>query len=436
MKKIRTHPSTRHRMSGLFAGIMTVIAAGHAHSETILLTAARAIDPASGQTIEGPAFLIDAGAIVQRGTLAAMTVPEGTKTIDLGDKTILPGLIDMHTHLLSPARKGRGYDGLQYGAERYLLWGVGHAEKTLLAGFTTVRNVGSPTLAITGFRDAINAGDIVGPRMFVAGPPVGIIGGHCSDENYLPHDEERSGENTATGPWEMRARVRRNIKFGVDLIKTCSTGGVFSKGTLLGAPQSTVEELRAIVDEAHMRGLKVAAHAHGTIGIKNAIEAGIDTIEHASFLDDEAIRMAKRAGTYLSMDIYNTEFTLAEGETLGVPEESLNKEREVGEIQRESFRKAVESGALVIFGSDSGIYPHGDNGKQFARMVRFGMTPMQAIRAATSLAADALGQKGTVGCIDQGCAADLIAVDANPLDDISALETVSFVMKEGVVYKE
>ena len=271
--------------------------------------------------------------------------------------------------------------------------------------------------------------------MFASGPPVGIIGGHCSDNNYLPPEAESIGVGVAAGAWEMRAKVRQNIKYGVDLIKTCSTGGVFSKGTLLGAPQGTVEELTAIVDEAHMRGLKVAVHAHGTIGIKNAIRAGADTIEHASYLDDEAINLAKRRGVYLSMDIYNTESTLSEGEKNGVLEESLDKERQVGGVQRESFTKAVKAGAKVVFGSDAAVYPHGDNAKQFSRMVRFGMTPIQAIRAATSLAAEALGKEGQLGCLAVGCAADIIAVSGDPLADISTLEAVDFVMKDGEVYK-
>lgn len=285
-------------------------------------------------------------------------------------------------------------------------------------------------------RDAINEGEIVGPRMFVSGPPIGIVGGHCSDNNMLPPERNDTGVGVATGPWEMRAKVRQNIKYGVDLIKTCSTGGVFSKGTAVGAAQSTVEELTAIVDEAHMRGLKVASHAHGTEGIKNAILAGVDTIEHASFLDDEAIRMAKRRGVYLSMDIYNTEFTLGEGEKLGIPQESMDKERSLSVQQRDSFTRAVRAGAKVVFGSDAAVYPHGDNPKQFTRMVEFGMTEMQAIAAATALAAEALGKKGMLGCLDVGCAGDIVAVEQDPLGDITALESVSVVIKGGAVVKE
>lgn len=410
------------------------LAAFPAAAQPIYLTADAMIDPASGRKIANPAVIVEDGLIAAVGARGALAVPEGATTIDLEGRTLLPGFIDMHTHIVGDALVG-GYNALAYSRHHHTIHGVVNARATLLAGFTTVRNVGADDYADVALRDAIAAGTIAGPRMFVSGPPVGIIGGHCSDNNLLPAEYKDFGANVATGPWEMRAKVRTNIKYGVDLIKTCSTGGVFSKGTTLGAAQGTVEELTAIVEEAHARGLKVAAHAHGNQGIKNAIRAGVDTIEHASFLDDEAIRMARQRGAYLSMDIYNTEYTLAEGEALGVLEESLAKEREVGTVQRESFTRAVRAGVKVVFGSDSGVYPHGDNGKQFSRMVRFGMTPMQAIQSATTLAAEALGQERALGRIATGYAADIVAVAGDPLADITLLETVDFVMKDGVVYK-
>ncbi|NNE39416.1 MAG: amidohydrolase family protein [Marinicaulis sp.] len=417
--------------TGFCAAAASAVALTSASAETIYLTADRMIDPISGRVIEGPALLIEDGKITQRSTKAAMSVPADARTIDLTGKTIMPGFIDMHVHLTGSATKGRGWSGVGISQHRSLIWAVGHARDTLLAGFTTVRNTGSDGYSLVDLRDAINDGEVVGPRMFVAGPPVGIVGGHCSDNNLLPPEYEASGKGVATGPWEMRAKVRQNIKYGVDLIKTCSTGGVFSKGTSLGAAQGTVEELTAIVDEAHARGLKVASHAHGIVGIKNAIRAGVDTIEHSSFLDDEAIRMAKRNGVTFVPDIYNTEYTLSEGEKLGVRQEALDKERAVGTIQRESFTKAVKAGARVAFGTDAALFPHGDNAKQFSRMVEFGMTPMQAIQAATNVAADALGKKGELGCLNAECMADIVAVDGNPLADVTALEDVSFVMKSG-----
>lgn len=423
------------KKTGLAIGAVVASLAGAAAAETIYLTADRMLDPASGRVTQNAALVIEDGKIIASGAAEAVAAPASARRVNLEGKTILPGLIDMHTHITGDPTKGRGYAALAYPSERSIIWAVNNAKRTLMAGFTTIRNVGSDGYGTLAIRDAINEGEIVGPRMYVAGPPVGIVGGHCSDNNMLPPEYEATGEGVATGPWGMRAKVRQNIKYGVDLIKTCSTGGVFSKGTLLGAPQGTPEELAAIVDEAHMRGLKVAAHAHGTVGIKNAIRAGVDTVEHASFLDDEAIRMAKRAGTYLSMDIYNTEYTLAEGEKNGVLEESLDKERQVGGVQRESFRKAVAADVKVVFGSDAAIYPHGDNAKQFSRMVQFGMTPAQAIRAATSLAAEALGREGELGCISTGCHADIIAVAGDPLSDVAVLETVDFVMKGGAIHK-
>jgi len=411
----------------------SVLVPSAAIAETTYLTAAHMVDPQAGKLVADVAVIIEDGVITAVGTMALITAPAGAVRMDLGEKTIVPGLIDMHTHLIGDDSV-RGYRSLAQSTSYAVIHGVAHAKDTLEAGFTTVRNVGAKGYTDVALRDAINDGAVPGPRMFVSGPPIGIIGGHCSDNNLLPAEAEDFGENIATGPWEMRAKVRKNIKYGVDLIKTCSTGGVFSKGTSLGAAQGTLEELTAIVDEAHMRGLKVASHAHGAVGIKNAIRAGVDTIEHASFLDDEAIRLAKRNGVYLSMDIYNTEYTLAQGTANGVLEEALQKERDVGGVQRESFTKAVRAGVKVVLGTDAAIFPHGDNAKQFSRMVEFGMTPAQAIRAGTSLAAEALGKSEELGRIAPGYAADIIAVEGNPLEDVTVLETVKFVMKDGAVY--
>lgn len=423
---------SRPLMAGMTAAFVLAAAAS---AEDVYLTAGSLIDPVSGETVSDLALVISDGVITARGTAGSLAAPEGARVIDLGEAALLPGFIDMHTHLLGDP-EDPPYESLSFSDETNAITGVKNARLTLLAGFTTVRDVGSSSYGDVALRDGIKAGDVPGPRMFVSGPPVGITGGHCSDNNLLPSEYDLKGENVAAGPWAMRDRVRTNIKYGVDLIKTCSTGGVFSKGTTLGAQQGTVEELTAIVEEAHARGLKVASHAHGTQGIKNAIMAGVDTVEHSSILDDEAIAMAKERGVYLSMDIYNTEYTLSEGEKNGVMAESLDKERQISQIQRDSFRKAVEAGAKVVFGSDAGVYPHGDNGNQFSRMVRFGMTPMQAVQAATSLAAEALGQSGTLGCVNEGCAADLVAVMGDPLADMGLLADVDFVMKAGKVYKQ
>ncbi|MEK7265956.1 MAG: amidohydrolase family protein [Pseudomonadota bacterium] len=418
----------------LAVSILFAVAASPATAAPIYITASAMIDPTTGKSVGHPAIVIDDGKIIAVGSALTMKPPAGAEIIDLGEKMILPGLIDMHTHLIGDAALG-GYNGIGETREAAAIWGVVNAKKTLDAGFTTVRNVGAGDFADVALRDAINSGLVTGPRMFVSGPSISIIGGHCADNNLLPNDFHMLGEGVASGPWEMRAKVRTNIKYGADLIKTCSTGGVFSKGTIPGAEQNTIEEISAIVAEAHQRGLKVASHAHGTAGIKNAIKAGVDTIEHASYLDKEAINMAKSKGVYLAMDIYNTEYTQTEGRANGVLEESLRKDAEIAEIQRESFREAVKAGAKVIYGTDSGVYPHGDNAKQFAWMVKYGMTPAQAIRSATSLAAEALGKEKSLGQIKPGYAADIIAVDGDPLSDVTVLEKVGFVMKDGVVYK-
>jgi imidazolonepropionase-like amidohydrolase len=282
-------------------------------------------------------------------------------------------------------------------------------------------------------RDGINAGEVVGPRIWAAGHSIGVTGGHC-DDNFSPPSAKSVAGGVANGPWQVREKVRENIKYGANTIKVCATGGVFSKGTKVGIQQLTEQEIRAAVEEAHMRGLVAAAHAHGTEGIKAAIRAGIDSIEHCSFMDDEAIELALEHGTYLSCDIYNTEYTLAFGEANGVPEENINKEKLVSKAQRDSFRKATMAGVKMVFGSDAAIYPHGDNGKQFSRMVQFGMTPMQAIQAATINSANLLKQDN-LGQIKAGFLADIVAVDGNPIADISLMENVSFVMKDGKIYK-
>lgn len=398
----------------------------------VYVIAGRLVDPVSGDVLERQIIQISGERVVAVG--ANVVVPDDAdEVIDLGDMTVLPGLMDMHTHVMGHLEKNF-FAGLFQSPHRATIGGVVNAEKTLMAGFTTIRNVGASDFMDVALRNAIDAGEVPGPRMMVSGPALGITGGHC-DSNSLNHTFNQRGDGVADGPWAVRGQVRKNVKYGVDLIKFCATGGVFSKGTKLGQRQYTMEEMKAIVDEARTHGRKVAAHAHGNEGIRFAIEAGVDSIEHASYLDATTIRMAKRAGTALSMDIYNTEYTLAEGEANGVPEENLDKERMVGRIQRESFTAAVKAGANVVLGSDSGVYPHGDNGKQFARMVRFGMTEMEAIQAATVRTARLLGWQDRVGQIQPGYFADLIAVDGDPLEDISVLEQVDFVMKGGVVYK-
>jgi len=417
---------------------LTALAAGlwsaDAAAETLYLTAAKMIDGLANEAQANPVVRIEDDRIAEVATGGGMAIPEGATVIDLGGATILPGLLDAHVHLTSD-HDAKGYRSLAISIPREAINGVANARKTLLAGFTTVRNVGAGGYTDIALRDGINDGDVIGPRILASGPPLGVTGGHC-DSNLLPPEYHEKADGVADGPWAVRAKVRENIKYGADLIKFCATGGVFSKGTTVGGQQYTQEEMNAIVDEAHLRGKRVAAHAHGTEGIKAAIRAGVDSVEHASMLDDEAIQMALDRGTYFSMDIYNTEYTLATGEETGALPENLAKERQVGSVQRESFRRAVAAGVKVVFGTDAAIYPHGDNAKQFSRMVRFGMSEMQAIKAATSLNAELFGMSADVGAIAAGHYADIIAVSGDPLDDISVLENVGFVMKGGEVVKD
>jgi imidazolonepropionase-like amidohydrolase len=405
----------------------------HVQAADTYLTADAMVDITTGNIIENPALVINNGKIIQVGQQGRVSKPNGAEEITLAGQTIMPGLMDMHVHLSGDATTPFFVE-MGYSIPRQTVVAVKNARKTLMAGYTTVRNVGAAGYSVIGVRDGINDGDIVGPRIFATGPALGITGGHC-DNNFLAPELNVKSEGVADGVDAVRAKVRENIKYGANAIKLCATGGVFSKGTKVGIQQYTVEEIKSAVDEAHRRGLTVAAHAHGTEGIKAAIIGGVDSVEHASFLDAEAISLAKEYGAYLSMDIYNTEYTLTYGEKNGVPEENLNKERQVSKRQRDSFTMAVKAGVKMVFGSDAAIYPHGDNAKQLSRMVRYGMTPLQALQAATINSATLLGRESDLGLLEQGYWADIVAVRGNPLEDVSVLENVTFVMKEGKAYK-
>ncbi|MFK8031105.1 MAG: amidohydrolase family protein [Gammaproteobacteria bacterium] len=414
------------------AALAVAVALMPVHAESIYIKAGSLLDSRTGKVSRNAVIVIEDDKILKVGN-ARTTIPEGAKVIDLSSSFVMPGFMDMHTHVIGHL-DNYFFAGYFQSPHRATIGGVVNAKKTLMAGFTTIRNVGASDYADVALRDSINAGEIPGPRMAVSGPGLGITGGHCDRNSLNPSFEERS-DGVADGPWAVREKVRKNIKYGADLTKFCATGGVFSKGTKVGMTQYTLEEMKAIVDESHTHERKVAAHAHGNEGIKRAILAGVDSVEHASFLDREVVQMGIDRGTFFALDIYNTEYTLAEGAKNGVPEENINKERAVGTTQRESFSLAVKMGAKVVYATDSGVYPHGDNGKQFARAVRFGMTPVQAIQSATSVSAELLGWEDRVGQIAEGQFADIVAVHGNPLDDISELEDVDFVMKGGVVYK-
>ena len=410
-------------------------AAAPAAAESVVVTADRMVDVLGGQVVEQPVIVITDGriaSVVGRGA-ARPVIPAGAKRIDLPGKTLVPGLIDMHVHLTSLAEIG-GYRGFQYTDAFWTAVGTANAEKTLRAGFTTVRNVGSDGFQDVGLRQAIDGGWLKGPRIVTAGYAIGATGGHC-DNNMLPPSLDRHEDSVINSPEEGRAKVRWLHKYGAQVIKICATGGVFSKGDAVGAQQLSYEEMKAIADEAHMLGLRVAAHAHGDEGIRAAIEAGIDTIEHCSLASDATIALAARKGTWFDMDIYNDDYILATGTSNGTEQESLDKEKMIGRLQRETFRKAVRAGVPMLFGTDAGVYPHGDNGRQFAKMVEWGMTPIQAIQAATSSAAKALNREGDVGAIAVGRYGDIVAVDGDPLKDVRVLEHVATVIKGGEVVK-
>jgi imidazolonepropionase-like amidohydrolase len=397
-----------------------------------VVRAARLLDVATGKYVDNPQVVVTGGRITAVGK-SGDAVPAGAKVIELPGATLLPGLIDMHVHLDSVAEIG-GYNDLQYSDAFWSVVQTANAKRTLEAGFTTVRNVGSEHFDDVGLREAIDEGYVPGPRIVTATYAIGATGGHC-DSTFFPPSMDQKSPYNVDSPDEGRKVVRTLKKYGAQVIKICATGGVFSHGDEPGQQQLTLAEMQAIVDEAHMAGLKVAAHAHGAAGIKDAIRAGVDTIEHASLVDDEGIKLAVQKGAYFSMDIYNTDYTQAEGAKNGVLEDNLRKDRDIGELQRENFRKALKAGVKMIYGTDAGVYPHGTNARQFAVMVRYGATPLQAIQAATITAAQALGREKDVGQVAVGRYGDLIAVSDDPLTDVRTLERPVFVMKGGTVVK-
>lgn len=402
-----------------------------AAADTTLLTGGHVVDVERGTVLKDHDILIEDGrirAVGRKGTLGA----SGAAKVEMKGAFLLPGLSDSHVHLTSRSDL-HGYRRLAVSTPRSAISGVANAEKTLRAGFTTVRNLGAPGFTDVDLKDAIDSGEIPGPRIIPAGQSIGITGGHC-DSNLLPYEDHAIGGGVADGPWAVRQKVRENKKYGAEVIKFCGTGGVLSKGTTIGAQQFTLEEMQAIVSEAHELGLKVAVHAHGAKGIQTALEAGVDSVEHASLISDESLALAVKQGTFLSMDIYVSDFILGEGEAAGILPESLEKEKVVGQAQRERFQAATKAGAKIAFGTDAGVYTHGFNARQFALMVKWGMSPADAIRAATLGNAELFGLKDQIGSLTAGKRADIIAVSGDPLKDVRELEDVDFVMKDGAVF--
>jgi imidazolonepropionase-like amidohydrolase len=399
-----------------------------------VVKASRLVDTKNGRVMENPIVLINGDRIQAVGRNGEVRIPSGAKVLDLGSATLLPGLIDLHTHLNDePEFHGVAFHTLS--APRMAIIGAKGARMTLNVGFTAVRNVGSSHYADVALRDGINAGDVPGPRMQVSGPMIGSTGSHC-DYTYLAPEFHYADEGVANGVPAVQEKVREVLKYGADWVKFCASGGVFSQGDLPDDVQFSPEEMVAIVEEGHRHGKKVAAHAHGTRAIIEAVKAGVDTIEHGSVLDDEAIRLMKEHGTYLVADIYDDDFILQHGKEYGYTDENLTKEKMLGQKQRDSFRRAVQAGVKVGYGTDTGSIPFGQNGKQFFYMVKYGLTPMQAIQSATTWAADVMNWSDRIGSLDAGKYADLIAVTGNPLDDVTTLERVPFVMKGGQVVKD
>ena len=415
---------------------LLVLAGGNCASALaadVIISADRMLDVRTGKMVTDPRILVRDGRVlaVKQGA-SAFPVTADTKTIALPGMTLVPGLIDMHVHLTSDPSYG-GYSRLQFNERFWTVISVAHASKTLDAGFTTVRNLGAVDWNDIGLRQAIDAGKLRGPRIVAAARSFGATGGHC-DSALLPPSMDKPNPYSANTPDEARKSVRELRKFGAQVIKICATGGVFSRNTEPGQQQMAFEEMKAAADEARRWGLQIAAHAHGTSGIKDAIRAGVNTIEHASLIDDEGIALAKKHGAWLSMDIYNTDYTQAVGTKNGTLEEFLRKDREIAEAQRQNFKRANAAGVKMVYGTDAGIYPHGMNAMQFATMVTYGMTPLQAIQSATVNAAEALASKD-VGVIEAGRFADMVAIAGDPTVDVRLLEKVAVVIKGGEVVK-
>ncbi|MBI1739668.1 MAG: amidohydrolase family protein [Candidatus Koribacter versatilis] len=401
-----------------------------APAKTVVIRAGRLLDVKTGKTLTNQTIVIQGDRIASVG--ADAQVPASATVIELPNATVLPGLIDAHTHITF--NPNFGYSRLAISVPREALIGAKNAKVTLEAGFTTIRNVGASGYADVALRDAVNAGDVPGPRMLVSGPALSITGGHC-DNNLLPFDYHATNGGVADGVEAVQHKTREIIKYGADLIKICATGGVLSKGDSPQHSQYTLDEMKAIVTDAHRLGRKVAAHAHGAEGMRWASQAGVDSIEHGSYIDDAAIAEMKKNGTYLVPTLYVGDWFLENAEKIGTPPDLIAKGRDVMPAARKNVARAFAAGVKVGFGTDAAVFPHGLNAHEFAVMVKLGLTPLQAIQSATVNDADLLGWSDKIGTIEAGKWADIIAVDGDPLVDVTTLERVKFVMKGGEVVK-
>jgi len=379
-------------------------------AKTVVIHAGHVLDAKTGKTLTGQTIVIQGDTIASVG--ADAQVPAGANVIELPNATLLPGLIDAHTHITFDPNFG--YSTLGISTPRQALTGAKNARVTLEAGFTTIRNVGASGYADVALRDAINAGDVPGPRMLVSGPALSISGGHC-DNNLLPFEYHKTNEGVADGVEAVQHKTREIIKYGADVIKICATGGVLSKGDDPNAAQYTLEEMKAIVADAHRLGRKVAAHAHGAQGAIWASEAGVDSVEHGHLMNDAAIATLKKNGTYLVPTLYLMDWQRENTKQANLPDYAKRKMEMVSEMGRMNAKKAFAAGVKIGFGTDAAVYPHGLNAHEFAVYVRLGMTALQAIQTATINDADLLGWSDKVGTIEPGKFADIIAVDGDPL---------------------
>jgi imidazolonepropionase-like amidohydrolase len=412
--------------------IATLFAQDATPQKKIVLRAGRMFDSIAGRMLDHPVIVISGNKIesVSNGSSPAVA---GATVIDLGDATILPGFIDVHTHLTGNAGGG-GYEGLGISTPRAALIGAKNARLTLMAGFTAVRNVGAEGYSDVALRDAINDGDVIGPRMQVSGPPLGITGGHC-DNSLLPFEFHYSAEGVADGTEAVMHKVRETIKYGADVIKFCASGGVFSKGDNPLLEQYSPEEMRVLITEAHRLGRKVATHAHSAISIKDAVRSGVDSIEHGIFLDDEGIALMKEHHTFLVPTSFPL-FWFEEHESeMHLPPWVVEKAAIIIPAAKKNMANAFHSGVRVALGTDAGVYPHGLNGGEFWSMVQLGLSPTQALQAGTTNAAELMGWSDRIGAIRPGMFADIVAVKSDPLNQIELLKNVQFVMKDGTVYK-
>jgi imidazolonepropionase-like amidohydrolase len=402
--------------------------------QRVVIHAGHLLDVKTGKMLDNVTVVIDGEKItsVSGGGGAQSENQGGARVINLPNATLLPGLIDAHTHLTFDPNFG--YQELGISIPKEALIGAKNARITLEAGFTTVRNVGARGYTDIALRDAINEGMVPGPRILASGPALSITGGHC-DQNLLPYEWHANSDGAADGVEGVQHKVREIIKYGADVIKVCATGGVLSKGDDPRASQYTLEEMKAIVADAHRLGRKVAAHAHGAQGIAWAAEAGVDSIEHGSYIDDAGIAMMKKNGTYLVPTLYLADWMRENAARIGLPAMYAVKMKDVTAVSRQNIKKAFNAGVKIAFGTDAAVYPHGLNAHEFAVYVQIGMTPLQAIQTATVNAADLLGWS-KIGSIESGNFADLIAVNGDPLKDVTLLENPVMVMKGGTVYKQ